>query len=82
MQLLGGTIIRKIKKDPVNVYEVVVTETRAVTYYVHAKTSGGASTKAVHHYSGSGSDVKEIKSDRYDYDVETVELVEEDVYGY
>ena len=68
-------------KDPVNIYEVVVTETRAVTYLVQAKTSGGASTKAVHHYSGNGSDVKEIKSDRYDYDVETVELVEEDIYG-
>lgn len=70
----------KIKKEPTNIYEVVVTETRAVTYLIHANTSGGASTKAVHHYSGSGSDVKEIKSDRYDYDVETVECVERDIY--
>jgi hypothetical protein len=69
-------------KDPVNIYEVVVTETRAVTYLVQAKSSGGAKTKAVHHFSGDGSDVKEIKSNRYDYDVETVELVEEDIYGY
>ena len=69
-------------KDPVNIYEVVVTETRAVTYLVQAKSTGGATTKAVHHFSGDGSDVKEIKSNRYDYDVETVELVEEDIYGY
>ena len=69
-------------RDPVNIYEVVVTETRAVTYLVHAKSTGGATTKAVHHFSGDGSDVKEIKSNRYDYDVETVELVEENIYGY
>ena len=69
-------------RDKINIYEVVVTETRAVTYLVQAKSSGGATTKAVHHFSGDGSDVKEIKSNRYDYDVETVELVEEDIYGY
>ena len=69
-------------RDPINIYEVVVTETRAVTYLVQAKSTGGATTKAVHHFSGDGSDVKEIKSNRYDYDVETVELVEEDIYGY
>ena len=68
-------------RDPVNIYEVVVTETRAVTYLGHAKSTGGATTKAVHHFSGDGYDVKEIKSDRYDYDVETVELVEENIYG-
>jgi hypothetical protein len=78
---LGRYVIMKIKKEPTNIYEVVVTETRAVTYLVHAKTSGGASTKAVHHYSGNGSDVKEIKSDRYEYDVESVECLERDTYG-
>ena len=33
-------------KEPTNIYEVVVTETRAVTYLIHAKTSGGATAKS------------------------------------
>jgi len=68
-------------KEPTNIYEVVVTETRAVTYLIHAKTSGGASAKAVHHWGNCGSeDIKEIKSDRYEYDVESIECVEKDIY--
>lgn len=68
-------------KEPTNIYEVVVTETRAVTYLVHAKSSGGATAKAVHHWGNCGSeDIKEIKSDRYEYDVESVECVEKDIY--
>ena len=68
-------------KEPTNIYVVVVTETRAVTYLVHAKSSGGATAKAVHHWGNCGSeDIKEIKSDRYEYDVESVECVEKDIY--
>ena len=68
-------------KEPTNIYEVVVTETRAVTYLVHAKSSGGATAKAVHHWGNCGSeDIKEIKSDRYEYDVESIECVEKDIY--
>ena len=68
-------------KEPTNIYEVVVTETRAVTYLVHAKSSGGATAKAVHHWGNCGSqDIKEIKSDRYEYDIESVECVEKDIY--
>ena len=68
-------------KEPTNIYEVVVTETRAVTYLVHAKSSGGATAKAVHHWGNCGSeDIKEIKSDRYEYDVESIECVERDIY--
>ena len=68
-------------KEPTNIYEVVVTETRAVTYLIHAKTSGGATAKAVHHWGNCGSkDIKEIKSDRYEYDVESIECVEKDIY--
>jgi hypothetical protein len=68
-------------KEPINIYEVVVTETRAVTYLVHAKSSGGATAKAVHHWGNCGSeDIKEIKSDRYEYDVESVECVERNIY--
>lgn len=68
-------------KEPINIYEVVVTETRAVTYLIHAKSSGGATAKAVHHWGNCGSeDIKEIKTDRYEYDVESVECVEKDIY--
>lgn len=68
-------------KEPTNIYEVVVTETRAVTYLIHAKSSGGATAKAVHHWGNCGSeDIKEIKTDRYEYDVESVECVEKDIY--
>ena len=70
----------KIMNDQTNIYEVVVTESRAITYLVKAKTSGGATAKAVHCWGNCGSgDIKEIKSDRYDYDIESVELVEEDI---
>ena len=79
MQLLGANLIMKPIKEPTNIYEVVVTETRAVTYLVHANTSGGATAKAVHHW--GNKDVKEIKSDRYDYDIESIECVEKDVYN-
>ncbi len=69
-------------KEPTNIYEVVVTETRAVTYLIHAKSSGGATAKAVHHWGNCGSeDIKEIKSDRYEYDVESVECAERDIYN-
>ena len=68
-------------KEPTNIYEVVVTETRAVTYLIHAKSSGGATAKAVHHWGNCGSeDIKEIKTDRYEYDVESIECVEKDIY--
>jgi len=78
---LGRYVIMKIKKEPTNIYEVVVTETRAVTYLIHAKSSGGATAKAVHHWGNCGSeDIKEIKTDRYEYDVESIECVEKDIY--
>jgi hypothetical protein len=79
MQLLGTNIIMKILKKPTNIYRVVVTETRAVTYLVHAKSSDGASSKALH--SWDQNDVKEIKSDRHEYDVESIECVEKDIYN-
>lgn len=67
-------------KEPINIYEVVVSQTRSVTYIVQAKSSGGASSKALHCW--DEADVKQTETNVYDQSVESVEILEEDIYEY
>ena len=69
----------KILKKPTNIYEVIVSQTRSITYLVHAKSSGDASSKALHSWDETG--VKVTSTTTHEQDVESIECVEKDIYN-
>ena len=69
----------KILKEPINIYEVTVSQSVSVTYHVHAKNSDNAVEKALNSWDKISVELqhKEI----LEQNPESIECIEKDVYS-
>jgi len=68
----------KILKEPINIYEVIVNKSVAVTYKVYAQSPNRAMDKALN--SQEKTSVELIKSTIKEQDVVSIECKEKDIY--
>ena len=69
----------KILKEPINIYEVIVNKSVAVTYKVYAKSPTQAIDKALN--SQEKTSVELIKSTIKEQDVVSIECKEKNIYN-